>query len=227
MTTHARASGSMIKISLIGLTLLGTLAGITYSIIIPPPDKKNLKSYTFDFPDTVPLSSWQFINSEALPGDGQVKAIGKKYQYRNHEQDLMAEIRFHRYSSGNVSRFFNVYTPINAASLKMLGKHKDGIGYYALVNEGDQAVLSACLNPIGESTITEQQFSQNRYKHGWGVQQVFLWTIGHGDLLDGRCFWTALFTPIAEDTDENTIEEKYQILEAAWFDWYRWWRQQL
>ena len=226
MTTHARSAGSMVKIGLLSLTLLGTLAGIAYNIIIPPPDKKNLKNYSFDFPDTVPLSSWQLIKSEALPGDGEVKAMGRRYQYRHNQQELIAEIRFHRYSNGNVSRFFNIYTPIKAASVKMLGKHENGIGYYALVNEGSQAVLSACLNPIGESTITQQQFSQNRYKHGWGIKQTLLWTIGYGDLLDGRCFWTALSTPTAEDTDENTIQTKYQSLEAAWFDWYRWWEQQ-
>ena len=227
MTTDAHPTRPMIRIGIISLTLLGTIAGIIYSIIIPPPDKKDLNNYTFDFPDTVPISSWQLTNAEALPGDGKAKAVGKRYEYRNDEQKLNAEIRFHRFTDGNISRFLNVYTPIKAASIKILAKYKDGIGYYALVNEGNQAVLSACLNPIGESTLTQQQFSQNRYQHGWGLKQTFLWVMGRGDLLDGRCFWTALYTPIAEDADDNTLQTSYQTLESAWFDWYHWWKNQL
>ena len=227
MTKDFYHSKPFIRIGFIALTLMGTIAGITYSVIVPPPDKKNLKNYTFEFPDTLPLSSWQLTSTQSLPGDGKTKAVGKRYEYDNNDQELSAEIRFHRYSSGNISRFLNIYTPVKAASLKLIAKHQEGIGYYALLKEGNQAILTACLNPIGESTITQQQFSKNRYKHGWGIKQTFMWLIGHGDLLDGRCFWTALFTPIAEDADDSIVQEKYQTLEAAWFDWYRWWKKQL
>jgi cyanosortase A-associated protein len=153
--------------------------------------------------------------------------MGRRYQYRQNRQELEVEVRYERYTDSNISRLLNIYTSIKGAALTLNAKRQEGIGYYALLQHEERAYLSACLNPIGESTITQQQFTQNRYQHGWSIRRVFFWAIGQDDLIESRCFWTLLSTPVPADADATALERADKTLESAWFDWYRWWRSQL
>jgi cyanosortase A-associated protein len=215
------------RIALIAALLAGTLGAIARVIAVNLWEKDKPSAYTYDFPKTVPLASWQLANSQSLAADGKAKNVGQRYQYRQNGQELEVQVRYERYTDSNISRLLNIYTPIKGATLTLNAKRQAGIGYYALLQYEERAYLSACLNPIGESTITQQQFTQNRYEHGWSIQRVFLWGIGQDDLIESRCFWTLLSTPVPAAADGTTLAAAYQTLESAWFDWYRWWQSRL
>ena len=214
-----------VRIFLMALLLVGALATLVRALVVPQPkeDEKRIDSY--DFPQAIPLPNWQQIDTQPLEAQRVPQYPGQLYQYRQQGQQLEIEVRYERYTDGNFSRLINIYTPMEPGRIDFQIKRQDGIGHYVLFEEEDQAYLSSCLNPVGESTITEQQFVQNRYRHSWSVQRLALWAIGQNDLLDGRCFWTLLSMPIPAEGEDR--EGTYQTLESTWFDWYRWWQQKL
>lgn len=214
------------RIVIAGALLAGTLGAIVRVIIFLPSEKHQASAYTYNFPETVPLSPWQLANSQALPAGKQGQNLGRRYYYRQNGEQLQVEVRYERYTDSNISRLLHIYTPIKGAALTLKAKHQPGVGYYALLQHQQQAYLSACLNPIGESTITQQQFTQNRYQYGWSIQRGFLWAIGQDDLMESRCFWTLLSTPLPVDADTTVLERAQTTLESAWFDWYHWWQSQ-
>lgn len=217
-----------VRIALMAIALAGTLGALARAAFGPNPHEIKSAAANYDFPRAVPLAPWQQVEAQPLAATNkEIPNPGQRYQYRQNGRQLAAEVRYERYTEGNISRLINIYTPIQPGLLSVQGKHQEGIGSYALFQYEDRAYLSACLNPIGESTVTEQQFVQNRYRHGWSATGVLLWVVGQQDLLDGRCFWTLMSVPVAADGDSVALEGAYQTLELAWFDWYRWWRSQI
>jgi cyanosortase A-associated protein len=204
-----------LRILLIALTLSGVVGGIVKTIGSPANDKLRLTS--LDFPASISLSQWQLTNAKSLTAikEGQSDS-GQQYEYRQNRDRLEIQARYEQYTDGNVSRLLVVYTPIQPATVQLLIKHREGIGFYSLFEYEGKAYLSACLNSSGQSTVTEQQFVQNKYAYGWSPQRTLFWILGHNDLFDARCLWTLLSTSVTSDSTQN--------LENAWFDWYRWWK---
>jgi len=100
------------------------------------------------------------------------------------------------------------------------------VGYYGVLTHEGKAYLSACINPRGESTVTEQQFRQSLYATDLQVGRILPWISGREPLLDRRCLWTLMSTPLpsGKNTDSTASEAAYKTLEAAWFNWFRWWQ---
>lgn len=231
--TNLRWSG--IRIILLSLTLFGLLGVLLKVILFPTEEKKQLTS-NFVFPDIVPLSGWQQKETiklktfKATPlGPGL--APGQLYKYVNNQGYLEVEGRYEQYK-GNINRYIVIYRNMPPATLKPRIKYKKDLGYYGVFEDKDKVFLSACVNPKGESTATENQFSNNRFANGWGIQRTFLWIIGQQDLFDGRCLWTIMSVPITnydpyQITLEKDLEDEYQKLETAWVEWYQWWKANL
>lgn len=216
-----------VRIALLATLLVASLGALARAAFGPNPNEIKAAGENYDFPATVPLAAWQQVSTQSLAATNEeIPNPGQRYQYRQNGQQLAVEVRYERYTDSNISRLINIYTSLQPGLLSLQGKRQEGIGYYALFTDEERAYLSACLNPIGETTITEQQFVQNRYRHGLSARGVLLWAIGQQDLLDGRCFWTLMSLPVAADADSVALTEAYQTLELAWSDWYRWWQSQ-
>lgn len=171
----------------------------------------------------VPLSDWQFVDSKPI-SNSEAK-FGQKYRYRKEALSLTAE-QYYMVSDGNVSRYLFVYSPVHTANADMVIKFHPDVGHYGLVSYKGNAYLSACVNPRGHSTVTEQQFTQNRYTHDLKLSRIFPWMLGQASLLDYRCLWTLLTIPLKPDAGANSLtsEAAYKNLELAWFPWHQWWQ---
>ncbi len=213
------------RLVLLALTLGSIAAVLTKAMLSPKSNDASLVN-AFEFPDSVPLSQWQFLDTKPLEISPKTSVAGRLYQYGQNSDRLKIETRYERYADGNISRLLHLYTPIKPATVLMTPKYQPGVGNYGLFEFQDHAQLSACFNGKGESSITDQQFTSNKYTHGFGIKRTLLWIAGQDDLFDGRCLWTLISTPITAD-NPAALEAAYQKLEKAWFDWYRWWKPKL
>ncbi|OKH22812.1 hypothetical protein NIES593_11875 [Hydrococcus rivularis NIES-593] len=215
-----------IRIVAIALTLGGVVGVLAKAILFPHAENERQLG-TFDFPATVPIPQWQLVSAKLLTATKPSQSdFGKRYQYSQNQKRVEIEARYEHYTDGNIGRLLVVYTPIEPATVVPTVKYREDIGYYSLFEYKEKAYLSACLNPVGQSTVTEQQFVQNKYSYGWSPQRTIGWILGRDDLLDGRCLWTLLSTPVASDSG-STSQQAYQNLETVWFSWHRWWKSKL
>jgi cyanosortase A-associated protein len=171
----------------------------------------------------VPLPGWQSIAITPLKTKDPQQSKGQSYQYRQNNHQLDIETRYEKYT-GNVSRLISFYTQIRPATVTLTLKHQKGLGFYSIFSYDQRTYLSACINPIGESTVTEQQFVRNYYRSGWSLKRILGWTAGQNELFDSRCLWSLLSISQGSDALATSSAETEQRLEATWFDWYRWWR---
>lgn len=222
----AKLQWQSVRILLVAVTLSGVVGILLRTILLPETDKV-LGLNSVDFPATIPLAQWQPLAAKPLEAINQAQSIGKKYQYRQNGDRLEIEARYEHYTDGNISRLLVVYTPIKPATVQPIVKYREGIGSYSLFEHNDRAYLSACINYAGETTVTEQQFVQNKYAYGWSPQRTLFWILGQNDLFDGRCLWTLISVPLSSDSYVLAIEKAREELENAWFDWYRWWKPKL
>lgn len=232
--THFR--WSQIRIILLALTLFSFL-GVILKLTFFPTEEKKQSNINSTFPETVPLSGWQLKESQKLKliktsRLGAGLAPGHIYKYvnnANNKDTLEVEARYEKYL-GTINRYIVIYRNMPTATVAIKTKYKKDIGYYGTFEYQAQAFLTACVNPKGESTVTDKQFTKNTYFHGWGIQRTFLWVIGQQDLLDARCLWTIMSVPINSYDPyklllEKDLEDEYQKLETAWVDWFHWWKK--
>jgi cyanosortase A-associated protein len=207
----------------------GTVSSIAHAVLFPSAktDKTVQLLSEFQFPATVPLEGWQQVNTQSLQNPKKPKAKGQRYQYRQNQERLDIEAYYEPYTEGNVSRLLNLHAGIKPATVLLALKQQQGVGFYSVFNYQDRAYLSACLNSLGNTTVTGQQFVQNKYQHGWSLQRTFFWMLGHQDLLGVRCLWTLLSTPAPANAESTSLDTTYQRLETAWLNWYRWWKPRL
>jgi cyanosortase A-associated protein len=214
-----------VRLSLLVMVLGGVLGVLGRAIVVPKVEEKSIaKSYPL--PPTVPLSGWQFSTSTPLrPDTSSNLPAGQRYQYRNGTTSLAVEARVMG-GDDNISRFLNTYTPIGGASVNLKLKTQPDGGFYGVLAHGGQAYLSACINRHGNSTVTEQQFRQNRHIYDLEVGRVLPWLLGQETLIDRRCLWTLMVTPLSTEAkpDPITSEKAFKTLETAWFSWYQWWQ---
>jgi cyanosortase A-associated protein len=174
---------------------------------------------------SVPIQGWDLIASEPVTSNEEAK-FGRRYQYQQGKTKLQAD-QFYMQSDGNVSRYLFVHTPIRTANATMKVKFQPGVGHYGLVAHGGKAYLSACVNPRGLSTVTESQFTQNRYASDLQISRIIPWLLGRESLIDYRCLWTLMSLPVKDGSQSGTAisdEKAYQALESAWFSWHQWWQ---
>lgn len=222
----AKLQWQSIRILLVAITLSGAIGILLRAILLPNTDRE-IRPNSIDFPATINLPQWKPVAAKPLEAAKQAQAIGKEYQYRQNGKRLRIEARYEHYTDGNISRLLVVYTPIKPATVQPIIKYQEGIGAYSLFEHKGKAYLSACVNYVGKSTVTEQQFVKNKYAYGWSPQRTLFWILGQNDLFDGRCLWTLMSIPLSSDSYVLAVEKAYGELEKAWFDWYREWKPKL
>lgn len=212
---------STIRLALLIMAFGGSvLVGTKLATLPKSPDSQTAVN---PLATSVPLPEWQFLDSKPLSNSEAI--FGRQYRYRKGPLNLTAD-QYYMISDGNVSRYLFVYSPVHTANAALKIKLHPDVGYYGLVSYKGHAYLSACINPRGGSTVTEQQFTQNRYRHDFQLSRIFPWMLGQTSLLDYRCLWTLLTVPITSDSGSAilTSEAAYKQLEVVWFSWHQWWQ---
>ncbi len=179
----------------------------------------------YNFPEFITLSPWQQSFSKAVKPhmvepnayiSGNLIA-GKHYRYRHNEKYLDIEMRYFSQTNGDLKSFITSKTAELSSRLK---QDSEG-GFYSIYIYQDKAYLSACINSLGGSTITSDQFQNNRLIYNTHIKQIVPWLLGQREFRDKRCLWAHL--SLALDA-ETSVEETYLTLETVWFDWHDWWR---
>jgi cyanosortase A-associated protein len=187
----------------------------------------------FTFPNQVPLPTWTSMGSGTVvppaPQNGTA-VVGQHYRYSRNQQPLDIEMQYITGSdngngdadgNGDVQRLLQRFTKIPPLSTRtaIIRQHPE-TGFYSLFTHQQTAYLSACINPQGISTATEEQFQRNRSTNILQPHQILSWLQGHRPFRDKRCLWVLMTLP----STHSTPEETYPVLETAWVDWYRWWQ---
>jgi len=205
-----------LRISLLGITFSSVILVLGHVILYPTKDQHQVSPFVF--PEEVPLPKWQQSTTSSLPqsnGNHPELIAQKHYQYIQNNLSLDTEMRY--LTDGDVPKFIHDYTSISSSAVV---HQREGVGYYGLGVYQQQAYLSACINPQGDSTFTYEQFNKNQDLYETRPQHLLSWLLGQETLQDRRCLWTHLSVPLKDSSPEAT----YLILEKAWFSWEQWWR---
>lgn len=205
--------------------IFGSVLFVWGRLILSDPNASNYKSAPLVLPSDVPLPGWQPVASRPLtpPTTNNPKFLfGRQYQYIRNGLPLELEMRYIADTDGDIMFFLQTFTSIPPTAALMSNMYRqEGMGFYSLfVNQG-KAYLSTCINPRGNTTVTAQQFMQNRNSHDLKLERVLPWLLGQEQLRDPRCLWANLSIPVKEASPEQA----YQTLKNTWFSTYPWWQQ--
>ncbi|MBF2028492.1 MAG: cyanoexosortase A system-associated protein [Oscillatoriales cyanobacterium C42_A2020_001] len=219
-----KSSWQTVRMSILAFTFVGTLV-VWAKLLTSPKADSTAQREKDTLQASVPLPGWQLINSEPITTNTEAKA-GRRYRFQRDAVTLNAE-QYYMASDGNVSRYLFVHSPIKTANASMKVKFKPDVGHYGLVSHNGNAYLSACINPRGSSTVTESQFTQNRYANDLQIARIAPWLLGQESLIDYRCLWTLMSIPLKNSSQSDAIAAEsgaYQRLEDAWVSWHQWWQ---
>lgn len=216
------------KILLIGITVSTSIA-IAVSVLTP----KSVNSKKYQLPKDLVLKDWRLQSSNNLDNINEANNSSvRQYIYILPNQEISSkssqELRIDFIYTYRVMPLSNYLSILNIQySGKPLDiKYADNIGYYALFTEQKRAYLASCINPRGESTVTEKQFKNNQDKYDFSIDKLGLYLIGKADLRDSRCLFTVMSISLENDTSQvsNSLDNTYQTLEASWKEWYIYWK---
>jgi cyanosortase A-associated protein len=187
------------------------------------PSQPNSTLSTYTFPATVPLTGWQAVESRPVERSSLTPLndrAGNRYRYTQQQIELEIEIRYIVGTDGDIKKFIAQYIkpaqPLN--QLQWETRQTQTGGSYALFVDQGNVYLSSCINPYGESTVTDREFKYNR--NFYDIRYRLLpWLLGKS-LKDERCLWTIASTPLQNTTPESL----YPLLEQVWVEWNEWWR---
>lgn len=216
-----------LRILLLMFIFAGTTIVLGKVILDPNIGKRQLTPVAF--PQSVPLEGWQFQKSgyfiSKTDKEGQTVgkpfANGKHYRYSQNNLLLDIEMLYERESYGAYQQFLSNYSPVEYGSNEQLfvARQKPGIGTYGMYVAQNRAYLTTCMNLRGGSTLTRQEFSDNRARYDLMSDRTIPWLLGQRNLRDNRCLWNHFSIPLNKSSPQTT----YLILEKAWISWYQWW----
>jgi cyanosortase A-associated protein len=216
-------SGEQLMAKVLNLVYIGLLGSLTVFVLavmgrsLLDPSWGKLKSISF--PENIPLPEWTKTNSSnlSIESDDQYsqKFVGKSYTYTHtSHKPLNLEIFFWNSPSGNMDGFLSTYWQSKKIkyALSMININQQSQSFYGLYYSQNTAHLTSCINPRGNSTVTNQQFQRNIDSYEKTPQQWLAIILGIERLRDWRCLWVNLSIP----TSKKDIESDYQTLIAAW-----------
>ncbi|WP_009633931.1 cyanoexosortase A system-associated protein [Synechocystis sp. PCC 7509] len=181
------------------------------------------------FPQNVPLNGWQLQSSEPLISKtaeyGQTigKPFDKGKQYRYSQNNLLLDIQmvYEIESHSAYQQFLSNYSPLPTSSNEQffVARQQPQVGTYSLYVVKDRAYLTTCMNSRGGSTLTRQEFNDNRTRYDLLSNRTIPWLLGQLSLRDTRCLWNHFSIPL----NKSSPQAAYAILEKAWISWYQWW----
>lgn len=208
------------RIWLLALLFTGVLSVFLKSALLPSTNP--IEKPSFSFPATIPLPHWQFLDSIPIKiTDDPTFISSKRYRYQKERTILNIDVHYIINSSGDVKDFLKKHIFSKQSSVPLIIHQKPGMGFYALFTTQGNAYLTSCINPRGGSTVTFDQFRQNRNSYDLQPYRLLLWLLGLEELRDWRCMWSLLSVPL----EKAQPEEAYSVLEFAWVFWYPWWEK--
>jgi cyanosortase A-associated protein len=215
------------RLALLRLTCLSIFLTVSKLIIDPAAGQRAFA--TFSFPKTVPITGWQFVQSQSL-SDRRSESLrynwvvsGQHYRYQKtnaQQQQLNIEVRYVVNTNGNISQLIQEQQTIasNASQTQV----ETDLGAYSRFTIDHQTHLTSCINPRGGSTATSEQFLHDRYSDAWQLDRLLSWSLGQNDLLDKRCLWVDL----SLSADAQPSDQVAADLEKLWRDRGMIWRSQ-
>ncbi|MBR8832133.1 MAG: hypothetical protein N5P05_002420 [Chroococcopsis gigantea SAG 12.99] len=226
MTSTSIERWQIFRIGLIALCISGVMGVLAKNLLLHEPDSRTAKAKKeYKFPDTINLKNWEMVKSLSIPPKKKSQPFGHLYEYRRGDKELQIQTRYEVATEGNTSRLLMVYDSIPPATSVINEKYQSGIGYYGSFEYKNKTYITACINPKGETTVTQKQFVNNRYWHTSSVPRFLGWLAGQNDLFDGRCLWTSLSMPVNTFAPPEELKKDRELVEAAWLEWAKWWKQ--
>lgn len=211
--------------SLIATTTIGIALTAAYSVI--NPDVGNHPVADFAFPQNISLASWEYMGNQPIDvsqldskeNQDRIQSANR-YQYQDRNTKLDIEMYYLTDTRGNIESLLQQQTKIAPETLKTQEIKQQDNNYYSLFSDRDRTYLSSCLNPTGNSTVTQKQFSQNLDRRQLNLRLITDWLKGKDSIRDRRCLWITLSIP----NDSASFLSPNDILEQAWHNWHQWWQ---
>jgi len=202
----------LLVFSVIGISLTAVA-----SLIFPSVGNRPVAD--FEFPqsfDTGYIFAYQFSKTRRK----KESKANQQYQFELDNQKFTLGIDYAVGVQGNIASYLQNFTQLNQASINAKKiKYQPDIGHYALLKDNKNFYLSSCISPRSLSSVTQKQFSRQRYHNDLRPIIIWQWLHNQASIRDRRCLWVLLSTPI----NSSWIGGEYDILESVWGDLYRWW----
>jgi cyanosortase A-associated protein len=211
-------SWKTIRTWLLASLFIGVVCVLVKSILFPHTTTST--ATPFVFPTSIPLPQWQLLDSQPIKiTDDATFLASRRYRYQQNRNSLNIDMHYIVNSSGDVQDFVKKHIFAQKATTSLLIRETSDVGFHALFTYQGNAFLSACINPRGGSTVTFDQFRENRNTYDMQPGRLLFWLLGIQQLRDFRCMWNVLSVPLKA----TQPEEVYPLLESAWLSWYSWW----
>lgn len=205
------------------VTTFGGVFAVLAKLLIAPGSDPSIAT-PIVLPTAVPVQGWRSLDSAPTAPATQTQTelvTGRSYRYSQDGKSLEIELRYLAKTDADVKNLLLKYEKPSASvpfpsTLNQLPE----IGSYSFFTDQTNGYLSSCINPRGESTVTEAQFTHNRYAYDLRPERVIPILLGQQTFQDSRCLWTYIKMPLNDASPEAT----HQILKHVWESWYEWWQ---
>lgn len=210
--------------NLLSTTAIGISLVAAYSVI--NSNAGNRPVTNFVFPQKIPLPYWEYVGKQTInvsPTVEEARDIiqsANRYRYRENATLLNIDMYYLTDTRGHIEHLLQKQASINPETLKTQQIEQQDNNYYSIFSDRDRTYLSSCLNPTGESTVTQKQFSENLDKRLLNLKLLSDWLLGKASIRDRRCLWVTISTP----NDSSSFLEPTDILKQTWQDWHQWWQ---
>lgn len=217
---------SNLRLGFVAVLAIAVLAQFGVTLARPGIDKDAPAKVTVvPYPKDVPLPGWKLATSEPKKAPHELMNDGYLYTYNNGNATLTAQAHLEVDKAGAVNQYL-MLNGIRISPAILTVKQDPERGTYSIVKQLDKTYLAACLNASGKSTFEQGELTKNRYQYGISPMGIMGWIAGFNGLTDNRCLLTIMAMPVTEPKELNHEKNATQ-LEAAWKNWYDWWKPQL
>ena len=164
------------------------------SLIFPRIGNRSIAD--FEFPQSFDTGNVTAAQSNTNRKHKGVKAT-QQYQFVLDHQPFSLVIDYEVGVRGNLANYLQKSTQLNSANIDAKKiKYQPNIGHHALLKDDESVYLSSCISPRSLSSVTQKQFSRQRYLNDLNPIIVWQWFQNRASIRDRRCLWILLATPI-------------------------------
>ncbi|MBD2177824.1 cyanoexosortase A system-associated protein [Pseudanabaena sp. FACHB-1998] len=209
--------------------LIATCTAIGIYLFIPS-SKLRAK---YQLPPQISLSEWKFQSSNPLDKLYVNRAISsQRYIYKSTNEEVLQIDLLYINGIVKVPQYL-LDLGLNSSKNRLVNRYAQETGHYVLFSDQKRAYLSSCINPRGGSTITEDQFMQNRNTYDINPERIISYLLGTTDLRDTRCLFTIMSISLEDNNESNnldaqkanSLDKSYQKLEKTWINWHKDWQK--
>ncbi|MBD1855435.1 cyanoexosortase A system-associated protein [Leptolyngbya boryana CZ1] len=215
MTSHSRS----VFLKTIALSVTLTLLYVVVKPTSSPPANPEAS-----LPNHLSLPGWEAQKTQSIepsPSNSKYNRIvsGQRYLYRQGDRSLQIAVRYVVETEGDIGQFIADTDESWGKTPISFEDRQSTQGFYRLFTQQNQAYLQSCLNLNGHTTVTQTQFRQNAYRQALQPEQWLNWLISQRPLLERRCFWIQISTPVVEQNihlTHATLEQSWKTLVSSW-----------